>query len=344
MVLNFSYKYMFLYLLRCKICGAGLRFEYNIVNSHLLNKHQMNFLEYKRRVAGGEWREQQDKEDEAVVSSQPDTTLAEVEEEQQQPAPPAVAIMPCLENEDSSPEETAQAGSGEEQQLHTVQCQLCGKQLTLPALHTHLELSHAMRLNESTGELEDLVEIPPALSGGTDTWQARARRRQRYEAQHFLLAGNTTMENVDEDSDTVRQLGGLLAAGEPDHDELVQQATTFLSNGWHPLENGLPGGGGESTETREAENDEDGEAVSAYELHNNGLESSANGGEEGGQESAVEYSDDPDAMCQQVCEICGEEALVLRNHTRSVHGLNIAQYRELYPAFKFSSQVHHRQR
>jgi hypothetical protein len=183
---------------------------------------------------------------------------------------------------------------------------MCGQQLTLPALHTHLEQSHAMRLNESTGELEDLVPPAPpppaaaAFAASLEAWQAQ---------QHFLLAAAAGQAHQ-------RFLDG---GEDADH----QSAAFEAANGWdHSDEHRL--------------------ASAANVSDNDLVEDSTGAVEHNGQDANVEYSDDPDAMCQQVCEICGAEALVLRNHTRSVHGLSIAQYRELYPAFKFSSQIHHR--
>ena len=220
----------------------------------------------------------------------------------------------------ASDDEEAEEAGEEQPPPGTVQCQLCGNQLTLPALHAHLEQSHAMRLNETTGELEDLVERgPPAMlhvNGGISdknlVWQAHhSLRQQQFEPprQHFLLAGSGLGHEEDEG------FGAAAIAG------------SAMQNGWHLAEEG------------EAAGAENRAAAADPADHNHIAEGSAASIEE---EANVEYSDDPDAMCQQVCEMCGAEALVLRNHTRSAHGLNIAQYRELYPAFKFSSQVHHR--
>jgi hypothetical protein len=275
------------------MCGAGLRFEYNIVNAHLLSRHQMNFLEYKRRVAAGDWPADEEEQhpaatEEHIIPLSP-------------PLSPPAAIEPSFPPPSSENPQNEENGES-----LSVQCQLCSsEQLTLAALHAHLAVSHAMRLNESTGELEDLPGQERAVP-----------RRQRYEARHFLLAHDENDQCGDSDDERGEREGEAKATA------------AFMSNGWnHEHENRdgfvvIPNG------LEDQENDGDG---------------ALNGPETTEEDAAgAEYSDDPDAMCHQICEMCGAEALVLRNHTRSAHGLNIAQYRELYPAFKFASQVHHR--
>jgi hypothetical protein len=301
------------------MCGAGLRFEYNIVNSHLLSRHQMNFLEYKRRVAAGEWQKTEENE-EGKESSEPDTTLTMVE----------VTPLAPTAFEGLSADDTGSSEEVEKQQQVAVQCQLCGKTLTLVALHSHLEWAHAMRLNESTGELEDIASPSTAAAG-----QARVVRRQRYEARHFLVAetpGNNGSDGENE-CEAVEAVTVL-------NREQEEEVAGFLSNGWSHTEEREEF---DSSAVEQEANEDDGGMEGSYLPPDGGLEADILEACESGQELSAEYSDDPDAMCHQVCEMCGAEALVLRNHTRAAHGLNIAQYRELYPAFKFSSQVHHRE-
>jgi len=61
-------------------------------------------------------------------------------------------------------------------------------------------------------------------------------------------------------------------------------------------------------------------------------------------EDAMEFSDDPNDMCQLKCNMCGCEVKILGHHVQSCHSVSESTFRMMYPEELFSRKTFHRYR